>query len=178
MLQRLRDRLTYANVMSTVAVFVALGGVSYAVSTLPANSVGTKQLRKHSVTSVKLSPRTVAPNARRLRGHAASFYVLHCRRGTLHILDGCYEPNERSANNYFGANESCLDVGGRLPTVGELQELHDHMTIPGPEISYDVTFINGTQEYLTAPGAGGNHGYAAAPLTTTMPYRCYFAPSN
>jgi hypothetical protein len=30
MIQRLRARLTYANVMATIAVFIALGGSSYA----------------------------------------------------------------------------------------------------------------------------------------------------
>ena len=44
----LRDRVTYANVMSTLAVFVALGGTSYAL-TLPRNSVGADQLRRDSV---------------------------------------------------------------------------------------------------------------------------------
>jgi hypothetical protein len=48
MRQRLRDRLSYANVMSTVAVFVALGGTSYAL-TLPRNSVGSTQLRADAV---------------------------------------------------------------------------------------------------------------------------------
>ena len=48
MRRRLRDRLTYANVMSTLAVFVALGGTSYAL-TLPRNSVGAGQLRADSV---------------------------------------------------------------------------------------------------------------------------------
>jgi hypothetical protein len=37
-------RLTYANVVATLAVFIALGGASYAASQLPANSVGTRQL--------------------------------------------------------------------------------------------------------------------------------------
>ena len=31
---RLRQRLTYANVMSTLAVFIALGGSSYAALTI------------------------------------------------------------------------------------------------------------------------------------------------
>jgi hypothetical protein len=48
MTRRLRDRLTYANVMSTIAVFVALGGTSYAL-TLPSNSVGRTQLKRDSV---------------------------------------------------------------------------------------------------------------------------------
>ena len=37
-MRRIRSRLTYANVMSTIAVVIALGGVSYAVIRLPANS--------------------------------------------------------------------------------------------------------------------------------------------
>ena len=33
MIDKLRQRLTYANVMSTLAVFIALGGSSYAALT-------------------------------------------------------------------------------------------------------------------------------------------------
>ncbi len=50
----MRSRLTYANVMATIAVFIALGGVSYAVTKLPKNSVGAKQLRKNAVTGPKV----------------------------------------------------------------------------------------------------------------------------
>jgi hypothetical protein len=60
MLKPLRARLTYANVMSTIAVFTALGGASYAAIRLPAGSVGTAQLRRHAVTLVKLNPGAVA----------------------------------------------------------------------------------------------------------------------
>jgi hypothetical protein len=47
-------KLTYANVMATIAVFIALGGTSYAISKLPKNSVGPKQLKKNSVTTAKI----------------------------------------------------------------------------------------------------------------------------
>jgi hypothetical protein len=53
-MQKLRDRITYANVMATIALFVALGGVSYAAVNLPMNSVGSKQLKKNSVNSAKV----------------------------------------------------------------------------------------------------------------------------
>ncbi len=46
--------LTYANVMATVAVFLALGGAAWAVTSLPKNSVGTKQLKKNAVKSKKV----------------------------------------------------------------------------------------------------------------------------
>ncbi len=53
---RLLPRPTYANVMATAAMFVALGGTSYAVAKLPKGSVGTAQLKKGAVTSAKLAP--------------------------------------------------------------------------------------------------------------------------
>ncbi len=49
-LQRLVGRLTYANVTATLALFVALGGASYAAIELPAHSVGPRQLRRGAVT--------------------------------------------------------------------------------------------------------------------------------
>jgi hypothetical protein len=55
----LRTHVTYANVMATVAVFLALGGVSYAATQLPKNSVGSKQLKKKAVTSSKLASNSV-----------------------------------------------------------------------------------------------------------------------
>jgi hypothetical protein len=42
------------NALGLVAIFIALGGSAYAASQLPANSVGTKQLKKGAVTSSKV----------------------------------------------------------------------------------------------------------------------------
>src|ERR1044072_8422763 len=49
----MRPRLTYANAMATVAVFIALGGSAYAFH-LGRNSVGSKQLKKSAVTAAKI----------------------------------------------------------------------------------------------------------------------------
>jgi hypothetical protein len=54
----LRRHLTYANVAATLALFLALGGAAYAATQLPRNSVGTRQLRKGSVTAAKIARRT------------------------------------------------------------------------------------------------------------------------
>jgi len=43
-----------ALVISLIALFVALGGTSYAAIHLPKNSVGAKQLKKNSVTGTKI----------------------------------------------------------------------------------------------------------------------------
>jgi hypothetical protein len=50
-----REKLTFANVMAVIAVFIALGGVGYAASKLPRNSVGPKQIRNGAVSEAKLS---------------------------------------------------------------------------------------------------------------------------
>lgn len=59
MARKLRDRLTYANVMSSIAVFMAMSGVAWAAA-LPKNSVGTSQLKSNSVTSAKIKTGQVA----------------------------------------------------------------------------------------------------------------------
>ena len=68
----MKHLLPYArhNAIAIVALFVALGGTSYAAFSLPANSVGTRQLRngavtnrklaKHSVTAATLDPKSIA----------------------------------------------------------------------------------------------------------------------
>ena len=44
MLAKLRSRLTYANVMSTLAVFIALGGSSYAAFTINGSSIQNRSI--------------------------------------------------------------------------------------------------------------------------------------
>jgi hypothetical protein len=51
MLRRARARLSYANVIATLALFIALGGSSYAALQLPKNSIGAKQIKANAVTS-------------------------------------------------------------------------------------------------------------------------------
>jgi hypothetical protein len=49
------EQLTYANVMATAAVFLALGGGAYAAFKLPNHSVGSKQLKSGAVTPPKIA---------------------------------------------------------------------------------------------------------------------------
>lgn len=61
-------RLSYANVVSTLALFAALGGGAYAAVQLPAKSVGTRQLKNKAVKRVKIAKHAVTgqkigPNA-------------------------------------------------------------------------------------------------------------------
>ncbi len=53
---RLRARLSYANVTASLALFVALGGTSYAATRLPRDSVASPQLVNRSILSADLGP--------------------------------------------------------------------------------------------------------------------------
>jgi hypothetical protein len=89
MLSRLRARLTYANVTATLALFVALGGSSYAALKLPPNSVGSAQVKPGSLraSDFKASERS------RLRG----------RRGRIGPIGPAGPQGTRGATGARGA---------------------------------------------------------------------------
>lgn len=59
-MKQIRKRLTYANVMSSLAVFLVVsGGAAIAAGQLGKNTVGSKQLKKNAVTSVKVKDGTL-----------------------------------------------------------------------------------------------------------------------
>lgn len=59
MTNRIRPRLTYANVTASLALFIALGGTGYAAATLPRNSVSSAQIRAKAVGSSELRSNSV-----------------------------------------------------------------------------------------------------------------------
>jgi hypothetical protein len=55
-MNRLRGKLTYSNVVSTLCLLLLVGGgTAWAANALPKNSVGSAQLKKNAVTPAKLS---------------------------------------------------------------------------------------------------------------------------
>jgi hypothetical protein len=54
-----RRRPTASMVISLIALFVALGGASYAAVSLPKNSVGTAQIRNNAVNYKKIATHTI-----------------------------------------------------------------------------------------------------------------------
>jgi hypothetical protein len=55
----IRSHLSFANVVSLMALFVALGGTTYAAATLSKNSVGAKQIKKDAVRASEIKSRAV-----------------------------------------------------------------------------------------------------------------------
>lgn len=55
-MERLRNKLTYSNVISTLCLFLLVGGgTAFAASQFEKESIGTRALKKGAVTPVKLS---------------------------------------------------------------------------------------------------------------------------
>ncbi len=58
--KQIRNRFTYANVVSTLCLFLLLGGgAAFAASKLGKNSVGTKQIKNNAVTAAKIKKNSV-----------------------------------------------------------------------------------------------------------------------
>jgi hypothetical protein len=106
----LRDRLSYANVMATLAVFLVLGGGAYAAGTLPANSVGSAQLRRDAVTRSKLADDSVSTAQLVHNGVTRN----RLSRGVRAQLDHAGQPGPRGATGPTGATGQAGAGAGRI----------------------------------------------------------------
>jgi len=55
----MRPKLSFANVMSVLALFLALGGTAIAASQIGKNTVGSKQLKNNAVTTAKIKKEAI-----------------------------------------------------------------------------------------------------------------------
>jgi hypothetical protein len=58
-MNRVREKLTYSNVVATIALFAALGGSAIAATGLGKSTVGTRQLKAKSVTTGKIANKAI-----------------------------------------------------------------------------------------------------------------------
>jgi hypothetical protein len=156
-IEALRKRLTYANVMATLAVFIALGGSSYA-----AFSVTGRNVKNSSLTYRDLRPDTLggsrinesrlgtvrwARNADRLNGVTAERLLVRCPQGTFPVSNVCVETAARGPAPYGTAAVICEGTdrsagpGRRLPSHDELMTAIGEPGIalaPGGELTRNV----------------------------------------
>ncbi len=155
-MKQIRTRLTYANVMSSLAVFLVLGGATaVAANQLGKNSVGTQQLKKNAVTTAKIKKNAVATakikknaiNTARLRKNAVSRGKI--RNGAVDgskIADGSVTGVEiNAASTPFSQIVASLRVPGPVSFGAEAPTLVGNVTQPaGRTDQYlaglDVTF--------------------------------------
>lgn len=198
MLGRFRKRLTYANAMSTLAVFIALGGSSYAALKINGRditnrSIAGKKLRHNTVTGREIRESRLGrvPHARhadRLGRLSAADLKLKCPHGTFPIADVCVERKARAAQSYGSAVLTCLGVGTpagpgrRLPTHGELvAALSAIQLAAGGELTSDVYPSSSDPGRLNVLYVTDQVGSAALTPDTAAgakPFRCVTDPLN
>jgi hypothetical protein len=193
-----RPRLTYANAMSTVAVFIALGGGSYAAVTINGSSIRNRsipgsKLRHDTLTGVqirgsKLARVPRARNADKLGGLTAADLKIKCPADTFPIADVCAERAPRTATSYGSAVLQCAQIGTpaspgrRLPTHGELRAALTAVQLaPGGELTSNVypsgTDLGRLNDVYITDQVGG---VAVTPDTAAgaKAYRCVADPLN
>lgn len=196
----IRARITYANVTATLALFVAIGGTSWA-----ATQISGRQIRAHSLTarnyrhgsvsgaavkesSLKAVPR--AQDAARLDGVTAERLLVRCPAGTIPVADTCIESQARAPAPFHSALIECAATedqsgpGRRLPTYGELAMALTHEEIvqtAGGELTSQVfpsSSVPGEVEALYVTNKVANVALTADTPAGARAYRCAADPLN
>jgi hypothetical protein len=165
---KIRARLTFANLVACLALFVALGGASYAATQLPKGSVGARQLKNGAVTTAKLKAKAVT--GAKLRPGAVGTAALADDAVTGAKVDAGTLGTVPSATRAASAGDATT-LQGRPPSAfvqGEGQILGNTVQLERGELDVPLLSLPGFGP-LTAScetgakgGAQGGFGFANA----------------
>jgi len=193
--QAIRNRLTYANVMATLAVFIALGGSSYAALRIGSkeirnNSVRSKDVRNRSLTGSDVAKNRVgggaikestlgqvpsAGNADRVGGRTAEELRVKCPAGTVPGGGVCIEENPSPPLPYGIATDQCIIRGRSLPTYGNLRARvasGQFPLAPGGEFTSNVYEGSGNLRVVILSDPTGSAVFQDALTPAARSYRC------
>jgi hypothetical protein len=195
----LRRHFSYANVMATLAVFIALGGSSYAALNLTGRdirdgSLTHRELKRNTLGGTKIKESRLgkvrrAQNADRLNGLSAGRFLVRCPRDTAPVSDVCVETTPRAPAPYTTAAVACEEVdrrttpGRRLPTHDELMTaIGDYgiaLATEG-ELTRNVypSSTPGRVDVLVVTDAGGSVALTPNTAAGAKPFRCVADPLN
>jgi hypothetical protein len=198
-IDRLRQHFTYANVMATLAVFIALGGSSYAALNLTGRdikdgSLTHRELKRNTLGGTNIRESQLgkvrrARNADRLNGLSAGRFLVRCPRDTVPVSDVCVETTSRAPAPYQIAAVACESMnrrttpGRRLPTHDELMTaIGDYgiaLAAEG-ELTRNVypSSSAGQVDVLVVTDAGGSVALTSNTAAGAKPFRCVADPLN
>ena len=165
-------RPTYANVTSTLALLLAASGSAYAVSTLPAGSVGTREVRDESNRSADVRNGTLR------RQDLRSGVLLRGPRGAAGTsgATGPAGAAGRNASEPLRTGEVVYGVlGGRTDPAGAL--LSSWISLPGPTpTALDGAHVNTAVGIDADPACSGSAAAPTAPAGKVCIYYSQHAP--
>jgi hypothetical protein len=148
----IRRHLTYSNVTATLALFLALGGTSYAVLRVSSDDVVNNSLRSADIRNETLRSRDVrdrglhardlrrnslgsgvvkesalgtvprATESDRVGGATAQDLRIRCPSDTVAKAGVCIESSPRPPDGFLGATTHCDNAGRGLPTMPQLDQ--------------------------------------------------------
>lgn len=169
MVNRIRAALTYANVVSTLCLFLLLGGGAYAATQIPRHSVGTRQLKNHAVTPRKISKsakkslrgKRGLTGPRGTRGAAGPGAVSLFKAGAKPDDD----PNTDAAPPFHAlAKAGPWSVGYRCRSHDELSDVPStELVVEGPAGEFRASLIHSTNDYVATakPATSGGATYSS-----------------
>ena len=164
MLTRLRRHMSFANVMSVIAVFIAIGGGAYA-----AKKISGKSIKNNSIPAKKLK-KSVLTNLDKCPSNAPT-----------KVMGICYGSSQAPTNWDAALQQGCRPQNLRLPTIGEA--LLVMTQVGGGQTNEtwtdEVTDIApGSQRaFVKAPGDPTGQVFTTAPGTLHA-YRCVINATN
>jgi hypothetical protein len=192
----MRPHISYANVVSTLALVLALGGVSYAAvkingKNIKDRTVTAKKIKKNSLGGVEINEAKLgkvssalnadsAANANTIGGQAPSSFKLSCPQGTTLAIGQCFETTLRTADTWSNANKTCGAAGRRLPTFSELESARqNNVSVGVPPNNYEMSSTIGADSpnNVLDIDPSGNR-FAQTYTDATHQFRCIQSPTN
>jgi hypothetical protein len=186
--------------MATLAVFIALGGSSYAALTVTGRNVKNgslsfRDLRRDTLGGSRINESRLgtvrrARNADRLDGVTADRLLVRCPEGTFPVSNVCVETAARGAAPYGTAAVICEGTdrsagpGRRLPSHDELMTAIGEPGIalaPGGELTrnvYPSGSVAGEVEVLFVSSNAGGVGITPNTAAGAKAFRCVADPRN
>jgi len=198
MLRRLRPHLTYANVVSTLCLFILLGGSSYAAIKITGKNVKNgslswRDLKRNTLGGSRIKESRLgqvprAADADRVGGLDAAQLLVRCPPGTFPTGGTCIETVPRPPQPYYGAVLTCGHAGGnktlgrRLPFLSELINAFTQQGVnlaAGGELTGHVyPRADGSQDVLYITDKGGDTAIVPNDGNTPKAFRCAVDPIN
>jgi DNA-binding protein len=200
MIDALRGRISSAHVLAMVALFVALGGTSYAAvkvngKNVKKGTITSRALRNRTITGAKVKQNSLggteinesklgkvpsagsadtaasAGTAASVGGQTAASLHVQCPAGTVAAGGVCIELAQRAAKDW---NQASIDCGARgLPNLSQLLSfISSHPGLTGTEWSSNLF------DATTLGVIDVSTGIVAGSANTPHPYRCMTTPAN
>jgi hypothetical protein len=177
----IRAHLTYANIVATLALVLAMGGTAAAAVIVKSNSqVAANTISGHHPPSGRHSNLIAGSvNGTDLSSGVKSSFKVHCRAGLQLGGDLCFDRAPRAAADFFTALAVCENAELRLPDVGELIEVFQNTGAPQPEEwTSDFDDTNVLFVDLLDEGPSRSLAFITAPNNLMAQFRCVGTPTN